>query len=64
MDFDRIFTDNRLYSYYKSRYEDISEPLKEYQVHRDGSLSLMREPRLLGVKRMVNGDGLIHLNDL
>lgn len=51
MDFDRIFTDNRLYSYYKSRYEDISEPLKECQVHRDGSLSLMREPRLLGVKK-------------
>lgn len=36
-----------------SNYQDVSEPLKEYTVKSDGSLTLNREPRLLGVK--VNG---------
>lgn len=36
-----------------SNLQDVSEPLKEYSVHPDGSLSLDREPWLLGVK--VNG---------
>ena len=51
MDFTKIFKDDYVYQYYKSRYEDISEPLGEYQVHDDGSLTLIREPRLLGVKK-------------
>ena len=33
-----------------SNYQDVSEPLKEYTVESDGSLTLNREPRLLGVK--------------
>ncbi len=32
-------------------YEDISEPLKEYWVNGDGSLTLLNEPTLLGVRR-------------
>ena len=33
-----------------SNLQDVSEPLKEYKVGSDGSLTLQREPWLLGVK--------------
>ena len=41
----------RMKNYFESKYEDISEPLKEFTVHLDGSMTEICEPKLLGVKK-------------
>lgn len=51
MSFRDFWNNSNTVAYFQSKYEDVSEPLKEYEVHKDGSLTLVREPRLLGVKK-------------
>lgn len=51
MDFENFWTNDNVVSYFRQKYEDISEPLKEYRVNHDGSLTLLRAPRYLGVRK-------------
>lgn len=50
--FTDFFNNYSIRSYFESRYEDISEPLKEYNVRYDGSLiETSSSESLLGVKK-------------
>lgn len=51
MSFDNFWKNENLVSYFKLNYEDFSEPLEEYRVNHDGSLTRLRTPRYLGVKK-------------
>ncbi|MBE6306628.1 MAG: WG repeat-containing protein [Bacteroidales bacterium] len=51
MSFKNFFENDNQYRYFKSKYEDVSEPLYEYRVNSDRSLTLLCEPTLLGVKK-------------
>lgn len=51
MNFDGFWENQELVAYFKNRYEDVSEPLKEYRVNGDGTLTQLGPPTLLGVKR-------------
>lgn len=60
--FQNFFDNKEAVKYFKSKYDDISEPLMEYEIEYDGSLRLIREPRLLGVEK--NGKwGWIDVNE-
>ena len=47
MSFDNFWKNENLVSYFKLKYEDFSEPLDEYRVNHDGSLTRLRTPRYL-----------------
>ena len=51
MSFENFWKKDNVVEYFKHKYEDISEPLEEYRVNHDGSLTRIRSPRYLGVKK-------------
>ena len=62
MDFANYWNDSSLRFRFESRYDDVSEPLAEYRVNSDGSLTKLGAPTLLGVEK--NGKwGWVNINN-
>lgn len=49
--FQDFFANKDAVEYFRLKYEDVSEPLMEYEVSLNGSLTLKRAPWLLGVQK-------------